>query len=544
MTESIRFADLIFAADFSSARREDGAEIRFTRTERRLLADLAGRPGILRTRNQLLDATTEPGSSASDRNIDFTIVRLRAKLGDSARKPVFISTRYGEGYIWIAPRTRAATGAFLVIGPFTRMGDGDPADHRPMCFAENLAEAVRAEVADGQDILVDAAFSSSAQAASDTARFYLELLFVTDGDRLDCISVLRRPGGPVLSVRRDPDIARATPKTIVSDHLTALWRSLLDADGQEGPLAAPIALRLVEAAAPFISDSKSDHPEEVGQLKGEAFPSADLWRLNETRLRKQISSGSGDAVTKLLLAVTIHTRYVIDGWRFLAKDDPRQHDEAEMRDLLLGSLPELLKDPQHALSAANLLFFLGPVYRPMALDIAEDAFRRTTMVGHALSTLGPLRCFTGDFDSGLALLRQARGMCKPGTVMERYIVSFICQNLLASGDFAGKDRELVVLTRSPISKGPYRLVYATPGETDPSLPVRIHLRVVSAKYARSLLLWSYYICARNYVDPTARENVIVGLAGHLRRRFGDGVVPPEVAAAIPAVLGRATASSM
>lgn len=537
MSEVVPFGDFVFTADFSSASRHDGSTVRFTRTERRLLVDLAGHPGVLRTRSQLLDATTEPGSDVSDRNVDFYITRLRSKLGDSARNPAYISTRYGEGYVWIAPRTMrrtGAAGAFIVVGP-VKFLEGGAAGGAANRFAESLVQALQAELAEERRVVLDrdAGFGGG----SDGPEFQLELMFIPAGETLDCVSMLRRPGHPVLCVRRDHDVANADPESVAAEHLAAVWRAIWNWDGQGHPDLEPIAVRMVGAAAPFARDRDEGLPPEIAELKGEAFPSADLWRVNETRLRKLIDSGMGDAATRLALAVTIHSRYVIDGWRFLASDDPRVRDWKELHDLLLGALPELLKDPQHALSAAKVLTFLGPAYREMALEIAEDAFRRSTALAHALSILGPLRCFSGDFDGGLGLLAQARRLSKPGSLFERYVVSFICQNLLASGDYQGKDRELEGLTRSPLSKGPYRLVYASPGEVVPSLPVRLHLKLSSAKFARATLLWSYTICARHYADPWARENVIVGLAGHLRRRFGDTVVPPEVAAAIPAVLG-------
>src|SRR5690606_38773402 len=149
---------------------------------------------------------------------------------------------------------------------------------------------------------------------------------------------------------------------------------------------------------------------------------------------------------------------------------------------------------------------------------AEEAFTRSTALADAYSVLGRLRGFAGDFDGALDLLHRAKPFCKPGSMFERYVASCICQVLMAAGDFDAKDRVLETLTRNPVSKGPYRLVYARPGETAPSLPVRIHLALMPRKYARALVLWSYYISARVFRTQAAKENLILGLAGHLRRR--------------------------
>ncbi|MDR6952925.1 DNA-binding response OmpR family regulator [Ancylobacter sp. 3268] len=80
-------------------------KIHFTHSERAVLGALVGNARRVMSRSQLLDAIAGPGSDSTDRSIDFVINRLRAKLGDQARAPSFIATRYGEGYVWIAGPT-------------------------------------------------------------------------------------------------------------------------------------------------------------------------------------------------------------------------------------------------------------------------------------------------------------------------------------------------------------------------------------------------------------------------------------------------------
>jgi DNA-binding response OmpR family regulator len=99
----MQHGDWWFSPDLINARHLGrGTEIRLTRAERRLLAALVARPGRLRSRQALLDMVSGPGSDASDRSVDYLVSRLRRKLGDSARRPRYIATHYGEGYIWIA----------------------------------------------------------------------------------------------------------------------------------------------------------------------------------------------------------------------------------------------------------------------------------------------------------------------------------------------------------------------------------------------------------------------------------------------------------
>ena len=65
---------------------------------RYLLAALAGHPGQVFTRLQLLEATQSGVYEGYERSIDQHIKNLRAKLGDDARSPRYILTVFGVGY--------------------------------------------------------------------------------------------------------------------------------------------------------------------------------------------------------------------------------------------------------------------------------------------------------------------------------------------------------------------------------------------------------------------------------------------------------------
>lgn len=525
------FQGLTFAPDCAHALRGDGTTIKFTRAERLLLTSLMTHSGMLRSREQLLDAVAEVGSDSSDRNIDFFITRLRGKIGDSARNPRFIATRYGEGYVWVGPHpAQAAPPAecFVAVGPILAIG---PERADSTVFAEGLAQALRNQLPAGRTVAV------RPDEAGAGSPFRIALTFIVSGGRSECVSSLQsRENTRVITVRRDASQG-IDMDALAESHLAALWQFHVDQSGLVAPDAAPLAVRMVEAGGLFAEDTPAGLPAEVEKLKGEAFPASAIWRRNDVRLRQLIRDGKATPSTRLMLAMNIYTRYIIDGWRFLANADPRERDQAELESLILEVLPELLDDPQNALSAAHVLSFMGPAHQVLALEIAEEAFTRSTALADAYSILGRLRGFAGDFDGALDLLHRAKPFCKPGSIFERYVASCICQVLLAAGNFEEKDRVLETLTRSPISKGPYRLLYANPGETVPSLPVRIHLALSPRKYARAAVLWSYYIAARVYRTREAKENLIVGLAGHMRRRFGDDIIPDEVSAAIPATMG-------
>ena len=76
----------------------DGRAVSLTVTEFLILEALAARPGVIKTRNQLMDAAYSDDVFVDDRTIDSHIKRLRRKF--RAVDPQFsaIETLYGAGY--------------------------------------------------------------------------------------------------------------------------------------------------------------------------------------------------------------------------------------------------------------------------------------------------------------------------------------------------------------------------------------------------------------------------------------------------------------
>ena len=75
-----------------------GQLITLTVTEFMILETLAQRPGIVKTRNQLMDAAYQDDIYVDDRTIDSHIKRLRRKFRESDPKFDAIETLYGAGY--------------------------------------------------------------------------------------------------------------------------------------------------------------------------------------------------------------------------------------------------------------------------------------------------------------------------------------------------------------------------------------------------------------------------------------------------------------
>jgi two-component system, OmpR family, response regulator ChvI len=76
----------------------DGKPITLTVTEFLILEALANRPGVVRTRDQLMDAAYQDDVYVDDRTIDSHIKRLRRKFREIDKEFSAIDTLYGAGY--------------------------------------------------------------------------------------------------------------------------------------------------------------------------------------------------------------------------------------------------------------------------------------------------------------------------------------------------------------------------------------------------------------------------------------------------------------
>jgi len=76
----------------------DGKPVSLTVTEFLILEALAARPGVIKTRNQLMDAAYSDDVFVDDRTIDSHIKRLRRKFRATDSQFSGIETLYGAGY--------------------------------------------------------------------------------------------------------------------------------------------------------------------------------------------------------------------------------------------------------------------------------------------------------------------------------------------------------------------------------------------------------------------------------------------------------------
>jgi DNA-binding response OmpR family regulator len=75
-----------------------GREIQLTATEFKLLEFLMTRPGVVYSREQLLDSVWGHDRAVTDRTVDVYVLRLRQKVEPDPANPVFLRSVRGFGY--------------------------------------------------------------------------------------------------------------------------------------------------------------------------------------------------------------------------------------------------------------------------------------------------------------------------------------------------------------------------------------------------------------------------------------------------------------
>jgi DNA-binding response OmpR family regulator len=76
----------------------DGAEVKLTPLEFDILLSLAREPGVVFTREQLMDRVWGYRDYAGGRVVDSHVARIRRKLGEDGVEPRFVRTVHGVGY--------------------------------------------------------------------------------------------------------------------------------------------------------------------------------------------------------------------------------------------------------------------------------------------------------------------------------------------------------------------------------------------------------------------------------------------------------------
>ncbi|WP_322883429.1 response regulator (plasmid) [Sinorhizobium medicae] len=94
------------AWELDTGRRElvgrDGISVPLSTAEFRLLSAFLEHPGLVLSRDQLLDLTAGRVAESFDRSIDNQVSRLRKKIESDPKNPSLIKTHWGGGYSFVA----------------------------------------------------------------------------------------------------------------------------------------------------------------------------------------------------------------------------------------------------------------------------------------------------------------------------------------------------------------------------------------------------------------------------------------------------------
>ncbi|WCK14722.1 response regulator [Agrobacterium tumefaciens] len=81
----------------------EGTTVALSGSEYRLLRVFIDHPQRVLNRDQLLNLTQGRDAELFDRSIDLLVSRVRQRLGDDAREPIYIKTVRAEGYVFAVP---------------------------------------------------------------------------------------------------------------------------------------------------------------------------------------------------------------------------------------------------------------------------------------------------------------------------------------------------------------------------------------------------------------------------------------------------------
>ena len=520
-----RESKLDFAPGFVSASDGTGRTLRFSRAERAILVTLAARPGMIFSRQRLLDAIAGEGSDSTDRSIDFLINRLRRKLGDAARAPRYIATQYGEGYWWV-PQDRLpdspTAGAFVVVGPIRAIAPARQADGRILLFAESLRQALGRRMAEGRLVVLDPDCPHAAVFTGPKPSYAVELDVLDPDGHLGCaLSTRDFASGKVLHVSRwelDPLPHSEAIDALAADIVAALWRATTHGDdGPPVPQSEPLPIRMQQAGVQLAG---SHNGVEV-----------------EQRLRAMLALNPDDPQIRLMLATAIHSRFIMGGAaQFLTDPDgpPAACDELEQ--LIMRATPQGLDDPLHTLSMAKLLYFLDRGHDRVAVSMAEAELVRSTAVVAALAVVGQIRQYEGDIEGGAELLDRAVTMTAKSSVLATYLHAIRLNGALATGERKRIEAVYAELLDTDANAAPHFELHLA-GYRLEAMPAALRARVEGhdRAAAAALVRYGHFVQGRLFKRESHRANYMRGVLLAFCRTLGTDFVPAHIKRDVPSL---------
>lgn len=520
----LQFHDWVIDASFGIARGCDLPPVQFTRQEQAVLARLAGNPGRLISRERLLDVLDPDCDGLGERSVDFIVNRLRRKLRDSAKKPRFIATRYGEGYVWlVAGRPVAPESPVLRVDSIyglARLEHADIGIAAMRCLMNKVGELLQWRCAFPADLCMA---PGTPMDACD-ARFRVEVSVLDDATHLH-VSLGISQGNirqVVRSLTRHVLLSEAQERMadLAQDLISALWsRLLLEQPNEEAPTQLPLHLRAHEAGLLLTRSAKYwlDMEDQIVRAKQECPDDPRLgilWAANRYA-RVLHRCGSSEATTTDLLS------------------EYESCIEAEV----LGALEALDGSPAYQLAGAMLLLTLPRQHDALAEALIERAFWNGASFASVLSVRARLCMCRGDLASSISHLDRALEMAAPTSEFHVYLLVLKLKALIAQGD-----RESACsVTQALFTVKPGTALEIGLQSSDPAAelgePLRQMLRSVGLERVRGLLRYYYYLVVRPMQSREHRMRLMLGPVVHAQRLFGAAVIAAEIAADLPE-LGR------
>jgi DNA-binding winged helix-turn-helix (wHTH) protein/tetratricopeptide (TPR) repeat protein len=505
------FNDFLFDESMRTARDRDGGEIVFTRQERAILVELARRPGTLIGRRDLHRALAETGRVASERNVDFLVNRLRARLGDDARAPRYIATQYGEGYIWIAqsvPVPPSQARGFVIIG--STHGGGDIA----ACLLSALQADLKSLVGPGRGIVQVPELRPDALEGTD---YGLEVSFHTEDDRLHGAFVMRSIRDRRVIATRRATATGDNQQQIASELAgwvrDTIWRHLAMPHGSAllTPGDLPAEIRLNEAARALAR-------------------SPERWRETEAQLKRARAQSPGDPVLAVMWAMNLFARLI--HWPLdpaVVTRSGRAALENEIEALVLDHLPVIDDNALLKLAAAKLLFFIDRGHFELADRLAEEAFAESTAFGAAFATRGQMLMCKGEFEEACRLYDKGIALSEFGTDFHIYQLVLKCTALMAADDRSGVARTADEMYLARPATRWMGLFFLSPYEETVPDAVAAMLAGFTPARGRETLTHLYHTSARQFRRRSHAANVMRGPAHHFRRLLGPEAIPADIA---------------
>lgn len=512
-----RFEDLVFDDSMLSVRRDDGTEQRLTRQERALLLHFTNHAGKLLTRPRLVELMARDDET-SERNIDFLVNRLRRLLGDNARKPRFIATQYGEGYIWIAqPAEAMPVSAFLLLGPvYGLRGEAG----RELAILAKLTAALDARIGMGRRASCVPDWRPGS-GIPDGVSYSLDVSFHAEAETVHAAFVLRHARSRhvigAFRARIENGNAAGSIDRLAADVKAAIWTHLAV---PAGPVVAasdtPLEVRLYDAA-----DMLSRTPE--------------IWRENEAQLARARVERPDDPTLAIMWGLNLYARLlsqVLDSGEMMSANE-WSATEDEIEALALDSLAKVQDNPLLVLGVAKLLFFIDRGHSELAAQLADEAFANSTAFAAAFALQGQIRMCRGDIADAVGFYDKGIEMSEPGAAFHRYLLVLKCTALLAADQRPALDRVCAELYAiKPATRQELGLLMADPKARKLPPDIEAVLSVLTKQRARKFVAYFYHVFARRFYSREHRRNVMRGLVTQMVRHFGRDIVPEPVFQAV------------